>query len=278
MIFWIGQYNTRNVLIEAIKKRKLLMEVNMRNLITLRGTKEALEEVIAFLKAGYRPELDFGLLIPTPKNLYFSSFELFEGVALGEFLIDHTTKLMSKSLDDWVDWESGINTVRDAIKNKAKRVLHMGGALSDEELLTAFMDYYKRETPWMLKNAKQEYKNYKQYGYGTLDEWAQDHWSTPNNAFCADLLSSMKPVYDGKDRRYVMHYTFNTKDTPPVSVYSVMVKKFSDVKMEFEFADNKQGVNAGYIEVVSKTKVVTIHYMDESNDALSVAKKVFSFR
>lgn len=125
----------------------------VKNIVTFKGTKEKLEELLSYLKQDGRDELDFNLIIPTPKELLDVESDDDEvDVAIGEYLMDGTTILMYQR-----------TLMYRSVRAEMEDVVHRSYS-TDGELIKAYMAHkllndYLEDTYW--KKCIRWYANYK---------------------------------------------------------------------------------------------------------------------
>lgn len=239
----------------------------VKNIVSIKGTKENLDTLIAFLKQGERKELDFNLIIPEPEEVTSTDAPCDEtGVAIGEYLMDGTFHSL--------DLKSLIFTsVRAEITSKLGRTFK-----SDRDMVKAFMAYllgkpYCSDDYW--SKCIKWYSNLKKYGYTDWYEWRVNNWGTKWNACDSDSLDSLMPVRSSENGQYVMGYTFETAWSMPNGIYVGLSKMFPEITLEVQYADEDMGQNCGVVVYRNGEAIDSTIYEVPSKEAYEFAIDVW---
>lgn len=240
----------------------------VKNIINFSGSKENLENLIAYLGQGKRTTLDFDLILPVPEELKGTDCNTDKmGVAVAEYLVDGTFT--------WLDLKSSFHeTIRAAMEATLKKKFP-----NDNELVKAYMGYLLKNPNlpnYYWKSCIKLYNNYKKYGYTNWYPWQVDNWGTKWNAVEPDSLDVLVPWKTSARGNYSMQYVFNTAWAMPAPVIKKLSSLFPDIRMEVQYADEDMGQNCGIITYENGEVVNTVAYPDYSRDAYELALSVWN--
>ena len=220
----------------------------VRNKVTFYGKKERLEELLKFLSSKDNVKLDLNVIVPEPKEITDSNgLAQEEDVALGEYLAtgkmtmmtdDIMRKLGGKYLDKPI-----LGVARSVMLEACKKVI-------SEEQKKCFITWYKNKV---------------KYGYTDWYSWRQGNWGTKGISD-GDFLDD---VFIGETCGGInFSYTFDTAWTSPIPAMKVLSKKFPDIRLKVDYADENMGYDCGTYEIRNGIMVVRTVYKDSTYDAI----------
>ena len=228
----------------------------VRNRVTFYGEKERLEEVLRFLGSHGNPQLDFNVIVPEPKEITDSEgLAPEEDVVFGEYLATGKTTMMN-----------------DEFMRK------LGGKYLNKPILGIARNVMLEACEKTL-NEKQKkcrinwYYNQMKYGYSDWYSWRQANWGTKAN-YGGDFLDDIF-ILDAEDNTN-FQYNFDTAWTSPVPVLKALSKKFPDIKLEVNYADENMGFDCGTYELKKGIMVKKTVYKDSTWEAISHSLMVWN--
>ena len=238
----------------------------VRNIVTFKGTKEKLEELISYLKKSGHNELKFTYILRVPEELYaVESCENEVEVAIGEYLMDGTLNCMNLP-----------SLIYGTVKAEMEAMLHFT-CHTDIELMKMYMAHklmngYMEANYW--SKCIKWYANYKKYGVADWYGWCVDKWGTKWNPCDADTFDVLLPMKETADV-YSMRYCFSTAWDIPKGIYEALSKHFPEISMEVEYADEDYGYNCGHI-CYKNGEVSTIHaYEDDEMESFAFSMRIW---
>lgn len=195
----------------------------VKNQITFDCSEEEFQEILNIIKRpdGSLGTFDFNSIIKMPDELdIMAGTETTDGY-----------KIYSKFLEEYKEKNniSGDININDIDEKSEKEYLKkvLDNTLKERE------DRVKKQ--WEL--GKQATINIKKYGYATWYDWRLIHWGVKWNALESYIL----------ENENVRGIQFETAWSPPLEVIEEMSRKFSDIPITIEWADEVFGNTCGRI-------------------------------
>lgn len=225
------------------------MANHVMNNVRFYGKKERLEEVLKFLASNGNNSLDFNVIVPEPKEITESvGVASEEDVAFGEYLAAGKTSMMTDEL-----------------------LRKLGGKYLNRPIIGIAWDVMLKACEKTLSEEQKKclitwYNNKVKYGYSDWYYWRQDNWGT-KGCYGGDYLSDII-IYENCSGPS-FQYNFYTAWTSPVPVLKALSKKFPDITLEINYADENYGYDCGSYTVKKGIAVSETRYEDCTEEAFS---------
>ena len=170
------------------------------------GKKADVEKFISFISSE-TSDFDFNNVIPMPNELDIESGKI-ECLSFTYFCKKNGICNIPGRFDLYAD--KSLEQIEEQIRTLGKEL----------------EEYYKQGELY--------YQNYMKYGYTSWYNWCCDMWGTKWNASNIDY-NGMYLCYraeNPENDKYVANYKFDTARTPPIRIFSAIIKKFPELEFE----------------------------------------------
>lgn len=206
----------------------------VNNIITFEGNEEDINNVLEFVKGVNC--FDFNKIVPMPKSLHIT-----EGSDKDESILYYLARINRKEAAAIIEsFKEKTRFLYNDICNEfykstpeelLKKTSSFNIRISDDEKKLGIDDAFKLGATYV--------DNFKKYGSTTWYDWCCRNWGTKWNA--------CDPYVEHKEKGKAIA-EFDTAWSAPVPIMCIIAKKYPDVKITLNYADEDIGYNCGNME------------------------------
>ena len=206
------------------------MPNHITNKVKLIGSQQKINGILNAVKYddGELGTLDFNKLIQMPESLNMTSGSI-ETTAINAYL-----SALNPQTEDMGIEKLDIKAFMELCENLSiTRYLSSYEGLMTSQQIIESIKYDKDQNFQSIIELGQKYgDNFQKYGYTTWYDWAINNWGTKWNSYDSE------PVEENT-------LTFNTAWARAIPVISKLAEKYSDMDIEYQWADEDIGSNVG---------------------------------
>lgn len=240
----------------------------VKSILTCTGTKEAVTQVLSFLKQDDREALDFDLIVPEMEELKETKpIAEIEWPVIGEYLADGTMNSLQILTKNRM-WKRPV--MLDMIYSIRKNIDKNYTFSTNEDLIKNYIASLKKDKDKgddYLVRCKEAYLRKKKCGYADWYEWRMKNWGSEWNANCRESLDNVRIVKGPVKKSYQMAYPFLTPWTVPQPIPKALSKRFPGVTFRLQYADEDEGANTGFVEYENGRLVKGARYLRYTKEA-----------